>query len=299
VRLADTADVDAVLVSYRSGNELPACVEPLLEAGAHVTVVDNASGDGSLDAVSGLPVDAVQLDDNRGFAHGCNVGWRRGTAPYVLFLNPDARLDVSALRQLVHTIDSNDGIGVTAPLIVGEDGALHHSLRRFARLRSTYARAFFVHRLLPNAEWTDELVHDRDAYEHPGSPEWVSGACMLVRRTALEHVGGWDERFFLYREDMDLCRRIRAAGWDVRFEPGARCMHVGGASAPRTALYPVLAESRVRYARKHARRPAQALERVGVGLEALTHSLVGRGGPPARAGHARAFLRVASRLPRT
>jgi N-acetylglucosaminyl-diphospho-decaprenol L-rhamnosyltransferase len=214
----------------------------------------------------------------------------------VLLLNPDARLAADAAAMLVALLDADPSVGAVAPRIVGDDGELHHSLRRFARLRSTWARALFAHRLFPRL---DELVHEVAAYERPWSPDWVSGACILLRREALEALGGLDEGFFLYREDMDLCRRLRRAGWDIRYEPAAVCSHTGGASAPRPSLFPVLAASRVRYARKHSRRPAQTLERLGVALEALTHALVGRGGSCARAGHARALLRVASRLPRT
>jgi N-acetylglucosaminyl-diphospho-decaprenol L-rhamnosyltransferase len=115
---------------------------------------------------------------------------------------------------------------------------------------------------------------------------------MLVRREALERLGGWDEGFFMYCEDTDLCRRLWSSGLAVRFEPEAVVAHEGGASAPRAALLPVLAASRLRYAAKHRSRPAAFLERLGIGLGALTHVAIGRGGKAARAGHARA-LRLA------
>jgi hypothetical protein len=112
----------------------------------------------------------------------------------------------------------------------------------------------------------------------------------MVRRDLLEALGGFDEGFFMYCEDKDLCRRIRAAGYDVRFEPEAVARHEGGASAPRASLLPVLAESRVRYARKHSGRVTAAAERAGVGLGALTHMVVSKGGRAARSGHASALL---------
>jgi GT2 family glycosyltransferase len=290
-------NTDVVVVSYRSRDRLRECVQTLaMSPGVHVIVVDNASDDESLNVVRDLPVTAVQLDANGGFAHGCNAGIRHGTAPYVLLLNPDTQLDPSALDVLARVLDADPRVGAVAPRILGDEGELHHSLRRFARVRSTWARAFFAHRLFPQL---DELVREPDAYERPWSPDWVSGACVLVRREALEYLGGLDEGFFLYREDMDLCRRLRDAGWDIRYEPSATCVHTGGASAPRPSLFPVLAASRVRYARKHASRGAQALERTGIALEALTHTFAARGGRSARAGHARALLLVASRLPRT
>jgi N-acetylglucosaminyl-diphospho-decaprenol L-rhamnosyltransferase len=292
-------EVDAVVVSYNSRDELRACVEPLVALPwTNVVVVDNASPEPSLEVVADLPVTRVALTRNGGFAHGCNAGISRGSAPYVLLLNPDARIDGASLRALVDVLDEDAAVGAVGPKVLGADGELHLSQRRFARLRSTYARAFFLHRLLPRAAWTDELVHDLSAYERRGSPDWVSGACTLVRREALHRLRGLDERFFLYREDMDLCRRLRAAGYDVRYEPRSVVRHAGGASAPRTGLVHVLAESRVRYARKHSSRPGAALERLGVALEALTHVVVSQGGAAARAGHAKALAHTLRALPR-
>lgn len=284
------ATVDAVIVSYNSGAELRGCAGSLLEHdGTNVIVVDNDSPDRSLEVIADLPVTRIQRPDNPGFGTASNDGMRRGDAPFVLFLNPDARLDPASLGRLVEVLRAEPATGVVGPRITGDDGALHHSLRRFARLRSTYARALFLHRLLPRARWTDELIRDPAAYERRCSPEWISGACLLVRRSVLEQVGGFDERFFLYREDMDLCRRIRDAGWDVRFEPAAHARHEGGASGSRAGLLPVLAESRIAYARKHHGPLVATLERAGIALEAATHAVVCRGGRAARRGHLRAL----------
>ena len=111
----------------------------------------------------------------------------------------------------------------------------------------------------------------------------------MLRRDALEEIGGLDDGFFLYREDADLCRRLTEAGHIVRFEPRARCVHIGGASRPRESLYAVLATSRIRYARKHGGRRGEALERAAVVVRGLTHAALGAGGRPARAGHVRAI----------
>jgi N-acetylglucosaminyl-diphospho-decaprenol L-rhamnosyltransferase len=285
--------VDVVIVSYNSRDELRGCIEPLAGLdGVNVIVVDNASADRGLEVVEDLEIDAVPLDQNGGFAHGCNVGWRRGSAPYVLFLNPDAHIDEEAIERLVTVLERDASIGAAAPLIRHTDGSLDFSQRRFPRLRSTYAQALFLHRLFPRADWTDEVIRAEEAYTRSHSADWVSGACILVRREALEGLGGWDEGFFMYCEDTDLCRRLWSSGLEVRFEPQAVVTHEGGASAPRASLLPVLAASRLRYATKHRTRPSAFLERVGIGLGALTHVAVGRGGKAARAGHARA-LRLA------
>jgi N-acetylglucosaminyl-diphospho-decaprenol L-rhamnosyltransferase len=190
----------------------------------------------------------------------------------------------------------NEQVGVAAPRIAEPDGSLDFSQRRFPRLRSTYARALFLHRLFPRASWTDEVVRDRAAYFARVSPDWVSGACLLVRRNVLEELDGWDEGFFMYCEDIDLCARVSKAGYSIQFEPRAIAEHEGGGSAPRPNLLPTLAESRMLYARKHLTPVGTLLERVGLALEALTHAMVSTRGPETRRGHARALRKVITGL---
>jgi hypothetical protein len=266
--------------------------------GVRTVVVDNASTDGTVAEIADLPVDVLALTENNGFGAGCNAGWRRGDAPYVLFLNPDASIDEESLERLTAVLAAEPAVGLVGPRILDADGSLAFSQRRFPRLRSTYARALFLHRAFRHAGWADELVRDPDAYETPASPDWVSGACMAARRSVLEEVGGFDERFFLYCEDKDLCRRMREAGYDIRYEPGATVRHHGGASAPRAGLLPVLARSRVAYARKHWGRARAALETAGVALNALTHAAVASGGREKRVGHLNALAAALGRPPR-
>ena len=264
-----------------------------------MTVVDNASPDNSLETVADLPIRAVRAGRNGGFAAGCNLGIAEGQAPYVLLINPDARIERDDLQTLVEVLDQDPDVGLAAPLILEEDGSMAFSQRRFPRLRSTFAQALFLHRIWPRASWTDELIRNPEAYEHPGSPDWVSGACMLIRREALEAVDGLDEDFFLYCEDIDLCARIRNAGWSIGFEPTASMQHEGGASRAREQLFPVYARNRILYTRKHSRRAAVPLQRLGVALGHATHAITSadapegrlrsyarlRGGPPGPAGH--------------
>lgn len=289
-------DIDIVIVSYNSAAELRNCIEPLSGIeGMTPIVVDNASSDGSLETLHGLGVVEIACEENGGFARGSNIGWRRGTSKHVLFLNPDSEIQPLAVLQLSEALDADPTLGAVAPKILNEDGTLAFSLRRFPRLRSTFAQALFLHRAFPRARWTDELVRDNSVYSRACSPEWVSGACVMVRRDVLEELGGWDERFFLFSEDIDLCKRIREAGWELRYEPYAICVHVGGASAPKAVTLPLLAQSRLRYVQKHHGTIRQLLERVGMALSALTHAAVGRG---ARGGHVRALL-VSTRIDRT
>jgi GT2 family glycosyltransferase len=285
----EETEVDVVVVAYNSRETLRACVEPLSRArGTTVTVVDNASPDNSLSTVEDLPVRALRAEANRGFAAGCNLGWRQGSAPAVLFLNPDARILEEDVQRLGSVLD-DPRVGVAAPRILGEDGALQFSLRRFPTLRSTYAQALFAHRISPASAWVDEVVRNPTAYASPTTVEWASGACLLVRRTILERLDGLDEGFFMYCEDTDLCKRAADAGYLVAFEPRATATHLGGRSAPRASLLPILAKSRCRYASKHQARVGAALTRAGVALGAITHALISRGGPAVRAGQLRSL----------
>ena len=214
--------VDVVVVAHESRRHLRACTAPLADlADVTVTVVDNASTDGGAGPLAGLDVELFELPENRGFAAGCNIGWRAGTSPYVLLLNPDVRIEEHAVRRLVRALDEHRDAAGVGPMILGSDRATELSQGRFPSLPRTYARAFFLHRLLPAASWSDMFVRDEVAYARPGRCDWATGACLLLRRTALEQVGGLDERFFLYCEDVDLCFRLRRVGWDLRYEPDA------------------------------------------------------------------------------
>jgi N-acetylglucosaminyl-diphospho-decaprenol L-rhamnosyltransferase len=280
--------IDVVVVSYNSSDRLRACVEQLSrQPSIQVVVVDNASQDESVAVVSDLPITVVRLEKNLGFGGGCNAGWRAADAPYVLFLNPDARIAPEAVLQLTAVLERTSA-GAVAPRIVDSSGALEWSLRRFPEVRSIYGQALFAHRLFPDAEWTDEVIREPGRYEREGPCDWASGACLLVRRATLEHTGGFDEGFFMYCEDVDFCRRLWDAGQPVVYTPTVVCTHAGGASAPRWRLMRVLAQSRIRYARKHFGRIRAATYQLGVALNALTHVLAGRG-IHGRLGHARAF----------
>jgi GT2 family glycosyltransferase len=283
--------VDVVVVSYNSSETLPDCISPLVgDSALTVTVADNASTDGSVDVARRLGATVVALEVNHGFAYGCNRGWELGSSPHVLFLNPDARMSGEDVRRLAATFEERPEAGLVAPRIVDEHGALDYSQRRFPRLRSTYAQALFLHRAFPRAAWTDEVIRDGQSYERPGSVDWVSGACLVARRDLLEQLGGWDEEFFHYGEDIDLCRRAWAAGYQVCYEPGVVAVHAGGGSAPRASLVPRLAASRVRYARLHRERVYAWAERGGIALGALTHAILSSQGSAVRKGHLRAFL---------
>lgn len=282
--------IDAVVVTYNSSTTIRACVLPLLDnEGVSVAVVDNASRDGSLEAVSDLPVQTISSGRNAGFGAGCNLGARAGRAPLVLLLNPDATIAPGDLSRMVEVLAAEPDVALVGPRLLDGDGTLIPSLRRLQRLSSVWSEALYLHRLAPHAAWASEIETRPDRYDAIAYPEWISGAAMLVRRGAFDAIGGFDEDFFLYCEDQDLCARLREGGWRIRYEPGATVHHVGGHSAPRGTLLAVLVASRIRFASKHSGAVSALLQRLGLAVGALTHLVTGVRRPGYATGHRRAF----------
>jgi N-acetylglucosaminyl-diphospho-decaprenol L-rhamnosyltransferase len=241
--------VSVVVVSFNTRDDLLACAASLereVTLPFELVVVDNASADGSASAVESAHPTArvVRNVENVGFGRACNQGIRLSRASYVLLLNSDAEVRPGAIEALAGVLDAQPGAGAVGPRTLNADGTVQVS---------------FGPDLTPWGEWRQrrlvEGVRRRDprvlrrvdagaSREH--EPGWVSGSCLLARRSALESVGLFDEGFFLYEEDADLCRRLRRAGWRIVFEPGAQVVHRLGqssASDPR--------RSRLEYQRSH------------------------------------------------
>jgi N-acetylglucosaminyl-diphospho-decaprenol L-rhamnosyltransferase len=287
------ATIDVVVVSFNNADHIHTCVEQLVTMDeASVVVVDNASNDATVERVSELPVRVVQLCRNVGFGVASNLGWRPGAAPLVLFLNPDATIDPPHLRTLAQLALEDEHVGAIGPRLVYPDGSLQFSQHREPRLLSTFAQAFALHRVFRQSSWASEDVYDPACYSHAQNAEWLEGACLLVKRAALEQAGGFDERFFLYCEDIDLCKCLRDAGYVVRYEPTVTCVHHGQGSGPRWTS--MLTESRIRFANKHSSVFSQALTRGALALRAALR-LLGND-PGARREHVRsirfAFRRI-------
>jgi len=244
--------VDVVVVAYNSRDHLRACVEPLAGAAdIEVFVADNACPQRSPEVIADLPVRVVDVGHNAGFAAGCNAGAREGSSDAVLFLNPDARIESGGLRRLTAVLEEDETCAVVGPHVVGDHGETQFSMRRAPSLRRAFSEALFLHHPFPRGRWTTDIV--RDGYDRIQSPAWVSGSVLLVRRRVFEELGGFNERFFMYSEDTDLCIRARERGLTVRYEPGVTARHTGGASAPAPRQAQLKALARVRYARAHER----------------------------------------------
>ena len=271
--------VDVVVVAYNSRQHLRACVEPLVGVpGVSIFVVDNACPERSFEVVEELSgVRVIHMPRNGGFAYGCNGGWRAGRSELVLFLNPDARLEADALARLAHTLQIDPAAGVIGPRTLHEDGTLRWTIRRFPSLRSTYGQALFLYRLAPRASWVDEVVRDPARYERPGRVDWLPGACLscVVRRSRPWAVSTRDSSF-TSRTSTSVGEFSRA-GLDVVYSPDAVCVHEGGRSLPRAGLLPMLAASRLQYAKRYRGAIGAIAERVGIGIGEGLRTIVGRG----------------------
>jgi N-acetylglucosaminyl-diphospho-decaprenol L-rhamnosyltransferase len=247
----EPARVDAVLVSYESRDLVLAALASLREHGGvplDVVVVDNASTDGTVTAVRDRHPRARLLanPDNRGFAAASNQGWRAGRAPLVLFLNPDAEVTAGAVGVLADVLDARSDAAIVGPRTLSEDGSVQVSTGEDLTIASERRQRRLVRGV--RARDPRRLSEADERHSRPHEPDWVSGACLLARRSALEALGGFDEGFFLYEEDADLCRRARAAGWRVLFTPEAVVRHRLGRSMAGAA-----ARARAEYDRSHLR----------------------------------------------
>lgn len=257
-----------VTVAYRSAAHLRDCVEPLAGVpGIDVIVVDNDCPERSADTVRDLPLTVVEMGRNAGFAAGCNAGAAKGSAPAVLFLNPDAQMSPVDVIALAGVLEADERRGAAGPRLLEANGDIQLSMRRTPRLRSAFSEALFIHHLLPAHPWTTEIV--ARGYEHAQDVEWLSGAVICIRRSAYEQLGGFDERFFMYSEDTDIGTRLRQAGWSLRYDPSATAQHIGGQSAARAGQAAQRARARLTYARLHEPRGRAAAFRAAFALTEL------------------------------
>jgi GT2 family glycosyltransferase len=279
----DSPTLSVVIVNWNVRELLRACLRSVVrEQGSEVIVVDNASSDGSAAMVAAeFPqVRLIVNSENRGFTGGNNQGLALSRGRYVLFLNPDTVVIGDALAAMVDYLDSHPEVGAVGPQLRYGDGSLQSSCRRFP----TFATALFESTPLawhwPDNHWarwyrmedrqTFEVsetskvsagtMEDRQTFEVSKTSkvsagtevDWLVGAALMVRREALAQIGGFDEGYFMYSEELDLCRRLKMAGWRIIYLPIAQIIHYEGKSSEQVvaARHIRFQTSRVRYFRK-------------------------------------------------
>jgi hypothetical protein len=247
--MASEARVAAVVVTH---DALP-WIEPCLDSlrGFETVVVDNGSRDGTIDLVRDrFPEVRLVEAENRGLGAGWNIGLRETSSRYALLLNADAWLVEGALARLVDFADSRPRAAVVGPRLLNQDGTLQRSVRGFPTLWRLATEYFFLRKLAPGSSALNAFYAGGFEHDEVREVEAVMGACMLVRRDAVEQVGYCDEDYFLFSEETDWCFRFREAGWEVVFFPGSECVHVRGA-AHGGRLYRENLRGHLRFLRKH------------------------------------------------
>lgn len=228
-----------VIVNYNAGRLLAECIASALPQVDEVVVVDNASHDTSMQDCAqqfagDMRVQFIFNTANYGFASACNMGYEHVKGDTVLFLNPDCRLEPTAVPLLVEALHATPSVGMVGGLLMNMDGSEQGGGRRAIPTPwRSFVRAFGLNRF--EERWP-KLFFDFHLHQQPLPPgpievEAISGACMLVKRQAVDAVGLWDEGYFLHCEDLDWCMRFRKASWKILFVPSAHIFHALGVSS--------------------------------------------------------------------
>ncbi len=236
VKHQEVVDLAIVVVSYNTAFHLRRCLlslkeNPITEGTSVVIVVDNASTDGSAQMVKKkFPwVYLIENNENYGFAYGCNQGIKTVDARYYLLFNSDAAAMGNALDVMVSFMDANPDVGAAGGLILTEDGKIQPSTLVYPTYWNLlFSRASLLSKI-PIFRW--KMLEIRQVPEDVTDVPALAGGFLILRKEALEQVGLLDERFFIYLEDIDICRRLRKNGWRVVFNPNARILHSWGASS--------------------------------------------------------------------
>lgn len=248
-----------IIVSWNVKDDLVRCLLSIKDNQPCITyeviVVDNASKDGTTDSIRPLfpSVHIINNGENRGFAAGNNRGIELSKGQYILLLNPDTIIHQNSLDTLVEFMEANEDVGACGPELLNPDGTVQASVRCFPSFRGALHRhtSFKSLTIFKNAykKW---MLKDFK-YDKQADVDQVMGAALLTRRTVLDKVGKMDETFFMYYEEVDLCYRIKQAGWRVVFLPEARITHVGGRSSEQIPVekHIMAMTSLLKFFRKH------------------------------------------------
>jgi GT2 family glycosyltransferase len=247
---------DIIIVNWNSGRQLQDCIESVrAHGGGHVgrcIVVDNGSKDGSVDFLAdAADVDLVLTGQNLGFGKACNIGAARGSSPFVLFLNPDACLMPQSLFTPLQFMaqPENSKVGVVGIRLMNEDGSVQRTCARFPVAVGLVASSFGLARAFPRL---GTHMHDWDHSSSRAVPH-VIGAFYLMRRALFDSLKGFDERFFVYLEDLDLSCRVAQAGYTSHYLTEAQAFHAGGGVSSQVKAHRLFysLRSRIQYGRKH------------------------------------------------
>jgi N-acetylglucosaminyl-diphospho-decaprenol L-rhamnosyltransferase len=242
-----------VIVNHASWPLTLRCLECLHATGYErfeVVIVDN---DDPAPPEIPYPVRLIRNKENLGFAKACNRGIATSEGDLVVLINPDTIVNEDFFRRTEEFFDGNPTVGVAGPRVLDEDGRVQLSARReLSMISGLFGRTSLLTRLFPKSALVKSQFPAVTEVSAPTKVDWVSGACMVVRRRVIEEIGPLDEQFFMYFEDADLCRRARGAGWSVYYLPHVEVTHrAGGSTRSRPLAIWRLHKSAFLYHRKH------------------------------------------------
>jgi N-acetylglucosaminyl-diphospho-decaprenol L-rhamnosyltransferase len=254
-----SVDISVIVVNWNVRDLLRRCLlsfnlsreDLVIEA----IVVDCASSDGSVEMVQReFPwIRLIASEENLGYARGNNVGMAAARGRYLLLLNPDTEPVGDALGGMARYLDTHPTVGALGPALRYPDGALQSSRRRFPTLATAFCESTLLHQWFPNNRVARRYHLDDRPADVPQPVDWLVGAALMIRRQAWQQVGPLDEGFFMYFEELDWCRRCRAAGWEIHYLPTAEIVHHEGKSSEQvtTARTIRFQRSKIRYYRKY------------------------------------------------
>jgi GT2 family glycosyltransferase len=250
-------DLSIVIVSWNVRDLLRACLRSLTPPPGltlETIVVEAGSADGSAEMVAReYPVvKLLARAENLGYSRGNNLGLATACGRYLLILNPDTAVEGNALGDMLAYAEANPQVGIVGPQLLNADGTPQPSRRRFPRLATAFFESTWLQGWAPRRLLDHYYARDLPTGV-PVEVDWLTGACLLVRRAAYKQIGGFDESFFMYSEELDFCRRARAAGWRVVHLPSARVYHFEGKSSEQAIPERHLRfqRSKIRYYRKY------------------------------------------------
>jgi GT2 family glycosyltransferase len=282
-------DLAVIVVSHDQEHWLPRCLTTLLEHGQgqslDLVVVDNGDTGAARKLVErDFPRARALATENRGFAHACNLAAATCDAPWLLFLNPDTEVLKGSLKELSAGLTPETGIAGVRQL--DDSGALIPTMRLFPSASRALGDSLGLERIPRRPDWLGERELRLERYDREFEGEWTIGSFLLIRREAFDAVGGFDERFFLYSEEVDLCLRVQQAGWKVVHSPAMTILHHGNSDRPADPrLQTQLAWARLQYADKNLPAVSRPVFR---GALLLRYGIRSLHGEPRRRGAARA-----------
>lgn len=225
-------EVSVIVVSYNARGVLERCLSKLDTGRFEVIVVDNASDDGSPDLVREQhpEMTLIEAGGNLGFGAANNLGMRQASGRYFALVNSDAWAVDDGLDVLVEFAKRNPRLGIVGPRLLTEDGSVQQSVRGFPTVWRLCTEYFLLRKLAPSSRAFNAFYGAGFDYATAGDADWLMGAALVIRRELIDELGGFDERFFLFSEEVDLCYRAREAGWRTAFTPDATFVHLGGSS---------------------------------------------------------------------